>query len=55
MDKKWFDSEFQIFGATDEKDLQFAMEGLHKGTLVDKAVEDRMDRTVAYRGMSTVR
>ena len=55
VDERWFGSEFQIFGATDENDLEVAMEVLRKGTLVDKDEEDRSERTGAYRGMSTAR
>ena len=46
-------SEFQIFGATDENDLEIAMEVLRKRTHIDKDEEDRSDRTSAYCGMST--
>ena len=55
VDERWFGSEFQIFGATDENDLDVAMEVLRKGTLIDKDEEDQSDRTGAYRGMSTAR
>ena len=55
VDERWFGSEFQIFGATDENDLKVAMGGLRKGTHIDKDEEDRSDRTGAYRGMSTAR
>ena len=55
MDERWFSSEFQIFGATDENDLEVAMEVLRKGTHIDKDEEDPSDRTGAYRGMSTGR
>ena len=55
MDKRWFGSEFQIFGATDENDLEVALEVLHKGTPIDKDEEDWSDRTGAYCGMSTAR
>ena len=53
MDERWFGSEFQIFGATDENDLEDAMEVLRKGTPIDKDEEDLSDRTGANRGMST--
>ena len=51
-------SKFQIFGATDEIDLEVAMEVLRIGTHIDKDEEDRRirsDRTGAYRGMSAAR
>ena len=38
---------FQIFGATDEKYLEVAMEVWRKGTHIDKDEEDRSDRTGA--------
>ena len=55
MDERWFGSEFQIFGATDENDLEVAIEVLRNGTYIDKDEEDRSDRRGAYRGMSTAR
>ena len=55
MDERWFGSKFQFFGATDENDLEVAMEVLHEGAHIDKDEEDRIDRTGAYRGMSTAR
>ena len=45
MDERWFGSEFQIFGATDENDREVAMEVLGKGTHIDKDEEDLSDRT----------
>ena len=39
MDERWFGNEFQIFGATDENDLEVAMEVLRKGTHTDKDEE----------------
>ena len=55
VDERWFGSEFQIFDATDENDLEGAIEVLRKGTPIDKDEEDRSDRRGAYRGMSTAR
>ena len=53
VDERWFGSEFQIFDATDENDLEVAMKVLRKGTPIDKDEEDRSDRTGTCRGMST--
>ena len=39
MGERWLGSEFQIFGATDENDLEVAMEVLRKGTHIDKDEE----------------
>ena len=47
VDERWFGSEFQICGATDENDREVAMEVLRKGTHIDKDEEDRSDRTGA--------
>ena len=55
MDERKPGSEFQIFDATDEKDLEVAMEVLRNGTDIDRDEEDRSDRTGAYRGMSAAR
>ena len=44
----------QIFGATDENDLEVAMV-LREGTHIDKDEEDQSDRTDAYLGMSAAR
>ena len=54
MDVRWLDSVFQIFDATDENDLEAAMEVLCKGTHIDKDEEDRSDRIGVYCGMSVV-
>ena len=40
VDKIWFGSDFQIFGATDQNDLEVVMKVLHKGTHMDKDEED---------------
>ena len=42
MDKRWFGSEFQIFGATDENNLEVAMEVLHKGTIIERMKKIRV-------------
>ena len=55
VDERWFGSEFQIFGATDENDLDIGMEVLCKGTHIDMDEENWSDRTGAYRGKSTAR
>ena len=55
MDERWHGSEFQIFDATDENDLEVAMEVLRKGTHIDKDEEDRSECTGTYRGMSAAR
>ena len=55
MDEKWPGSVFQNFAATEENDLEVAMEVLRKGTHLDKDEEDRSDRTGVYRGMSAAR
>ena len=55
MDERWLGSEFQIFGVTDENDLEVAVEVLREGTHIDKDEEDRSDRTGTYHGMSTAR
>ena len=55
MDKKLPGSVFQNFAATEENDLEVAMEVLRKGTHMDKDEEDRSDRAGAYRGMSAAR
>ena len=50
MDERWPGSAFQIVGATDENDLEVAMEVLReagKGTHIAKDEEDRSDRTGA--------
>ena len=47
VDERWFGSEFQILGATDENDSEVAMEVLHKGTPIEKDEEDRSDHTGA--------
>ena len=47
MDERWPGSAFQIFGATDENDLEAAMEVLRRGTHIDKDEEERSDRTGA--------
>ena len=49
---RWFGSEFHIFSATNENDLEVAMEVFCRGAHIDKDEEDRSDRTGAYRGMS---
>ena len=41
MDERWPSSAFQIPGATDENDLEAAMEVLRRGTHIDKDEEDR--------------
>ena len=48
-------SVFQIVDATDENDLEIAMEVLRKGTHTDKDEEDRSDRTGANREISVAR
>ena len=35
MDERWPGSAFQISGATDENDLEVAMEVMRKGTHID--------------------
>ena len=35
MDERWFGSEFQIFGATDENDLEVAMEVLREAMVLN--------------------
>ena len=55
MDERWLGSEFQIFGETNENDLEVPMEVLRKGALIDEDEEDRSDRTGAYLGMSIAR
>ena len=45
MDERWPGSAFQIFGATDENDLEAAMEVFRRGTHIDKDDEERSDRT----------
>ena len=47
MDERWPGSAFQIVGATDENDLEVAMEVLRKETHIVKDEEDRSDRTGA--------
>ena len=47
MDERWPGSAFQIFGATDENDLEAAMEVLHRGTHIDKDDEEQSDCTGA--------
>ena len=47
MDKRWPGSAFQIFEATDENDLEVALEVFRKGTHIEKDEEDRSDRTGA--------
>ena len=39
MDERWIGIEFKIFGATDENDLEVAMEVLRKGIHIDKDEE----------------
>ena len=53
--ERWFGSEFQIFGATVENDLEVSMEVSPRGTHIDKDEENRSDRTGTYRRMSTAR
>ena len=39
VDERWIGIEFEIFGATDENDLEVAMEVLREGTHIDKDEE----------------
>ena len=55
MDERWPGSVFQNVAATEEYDLEVAMEVLRKGTHIDKDEEDRSDRTGVYSGMSAAR
>ena len=47
MDERWPGSAFQIIRATDENDLEVAMEVLRKRTHIGKDDDDRSDRTGA--------
>ena len=43
MNERWHGSLFQIYEATDENDLDFAIVVFRVGTEIDKEVEDRND------------
>ena len=51
MEDRWFGNEFQIFGATDEKDLEAAMMVLRGGTHIEKDEEERSARVGTYLGI----
>ena len=51
MEDRWFGNEFQILGATDEKDLEAAMVVLHGGTHIKKDEEEQSARAGTYLGM----
>ena len=54
MDERWHGSLFQIFGATDENDLDFVTAVFRVETHIDKE-EDRSDRVGTYREIRAVR
>ena len=51
MEDRWFGNAFQIFGATDENDLEAAMVILRGGTHIEKDEEERSARTGTYLRM----
>ena len=51
MDDRWLGNEFQIFEATDEKDLEAAMVVLRGGTHIDKTEAERSARAGTYFGI----
>ena len=51
MDKKWHDSLFQIYEATDENDSDFAIAVFCIGTHTDKEEKDSSDRGGIYPGI----
>ena len=57
MDERWFGSEFQIFGATDEKDLEVDREVLRGETHIDMDEEESewSHRCIPWNEYSEVR
>ena len=55
MDERWFGNAFQMFEATDENDLEFAMVVFRGGTHIDNDEEERSARVGTYRGMRVAR
>ena len=55
MDDRWFGTEFQIFKATDETDLEAAMVVLRGGTHIDKTEAERSASAGTYFGMRDAR
>ena len=55
MDERWLGSAFQMFEATDENDLEFAMVVLRGGTHIDNDEEERSARVGTYFGMRDAR
>ena len=50
MKGRWHGSLFQIYEATDENDLDFAIAVFCVGTHIDKEEEDRSDCVGTYHG-----
>ena len=55
MDERWLGSAFQMFEATDENDLEFAMVFLRGGTHIANDEEKRSARVGTYFGMRDAR
>ena len=49
MDERWHGNLFQVFEATDEKDLDLAIAVFCEGMHIDKEEEDCSDRVGTYR------
>ena len=51
MEDRWFGKAFQIFEATEEKDLEAAMVVLRGGTHIERHEEERSGCAGTYLGM----